>query len=375
MTLVRTPGRSGAKHGLYWHNDDRYPVQFKVEHGKGSCNTACYGTFCYRLRDRTGYGTEPTFPSRFNLLIIPMFLVGTLQAIMPPTRVAVCISGKPGPLVEASHQRHWNAALAPLRRDPGVLLLDIFLHLHGSMHARPALEAAAAALQARSLRTYEQVVHTVAVERYPPKDGLHDRSSAPLSRYFAERHSSVRPVPCMPMQCLEVDGMECIATGYDQSIKWRGCLRDIRTQERANGWSYDYVLRARPDLEFGHALPDVAQWRRLRSDVVMPMIVTRCTSGAVQRLAANVSRDVCFVDDTLALMPRHAADAYFGAPASVLVRRSPLAHSSYVAPRVHQASQLSMRAASPETQGSDILATGAGCGRSAASSMLCGGSI
>ena len=264
-----------------------------------------------------------------------MFLVGTLQAIMPPTRVAVCISGKPGPLVEASHQRHWNAALAPLRRDPGVLLLDIFLHLHGSMHARPALEAAAAALQARSLRTYEQVVLTVAVERDPPEDGLPNRSSALLLRYFAERHSSVRPVPCMPMQCLEVDGMECIATGYDQSIKWRGCLRDIRTQERANGWSYDYVLRARPDLEFGHALPDVAQWRRLRSDVVMPMIVTRCTSGAVQRLAANVSRDVCFVDDTLALMPRRAADAYFGAPATVLVRRSPLAHSSYVAPRVH----------------------------------------
>ena len=293
--------------------------------------------------------------------------------IMPPMRVAVCISGKPGPLVEASHQRHWNAALAPLRRDPGVLLLDIFLHLHGSMHARPALEAAAAALQARSLRTYEQVDQTVAVERYPPVDGLHDRSSTLLSRYFAERHSSVRPVPCMPVQCLEVDGMECVATGYDQSIKWRGCLHDIRTQERrANSWSYDYVLRARPDLEFGHALPDAAQWRRLRSDVVMPMIVTRCTSRAFKRLAANVSRDVCFVDDALALMPRHAADAYFGAPARC---RPPLARSSYVAPRVHQASQLSMRAASPERQGSGILATGAGSGRSAASSMLCGGSI
>ena len=128
-------------------------------------------------------GRDGSVASRLNPLIIPMFLVGTLQAIMPPTRVAVCISGKPGPLVEASHQRHWNAALAPLRRDPGVLLLDIFLHLHGSMHARSALEAAAAALQARSLRTYEQVDQTVAVERYPPLDSVHtDRTSKLLSR-------------------------------------------------------------------------------------------------------------------------------------------------------------------------------------------------
>ena len=281
---------------------------------------------------------------------------------MPPTRVAVCISGKPGPLVEASHQRHWNAALAPLRRDPGVLLLDIFLHLHGSMHARSALEAAAAALQARSLRTYEQVDQTVAVERYPPLDSVHTDRPASCPRGTGW-HSGVKPVPCMPVRW--VDGMECVATvrPVDQMAR----LSAIAVR-RSNGPTAGVRLCAcaRPD-EFG-ALPDAAQWRRLRSDVVMPMIVTRYR--AVKRPAANVSRDVCFVDDTLALMPRHAADAYVGAPARC---RPPLARSSYVAPRVHQASQLSMRAASPERQCSGILATGAGSGRSAASSMLCGG--
>ena len=241
------------------------------------------------------------------------------------TRVAACVSGQPKTMVLPQAQRHWQAAFAPLLGQNTLLRLDFFLHLEGAMNKRSQLEALAQLFpNVASLCTYQQAAHTVSVY---PGPGLTNRTSPLLERFFGQ-HQEVTRVRCPPSECLNVSGQVCVATGYDQAVKWRGCLRDIERVERQTARRYDFVLRARPDLEFGSSLPEASQWRLLRKDVVMPLVAidamccggrphgntTPCVADGKEkgflRLGTSVSKQVCFTDDALALVPRIAADVY-----------------------------------------------------------------
>ena len=248
------------------------------------------------------------------------------------TRVAACVSGQPKTMVLPQAQRHWQAAFAPLLGQNTLLRLDFFLHLEGAMNKRSQLEALAQLFpNVASLCTYQQAAHTVSV--YPGTPGEQGRPvnrTSPLLEHFFGQHQEVTRVSCPPSECLNVGGQVCVAAGYEQAVKWRGCLRDIERTERQTARRYDFVLRVRPDLEFGSSLPEASQWRLLRKDVVMPLVAidSMCCGGrphgnptpcvadgeekAFLRLGTKVSKQVCFTDDALALVPRPAADAYFG---------------------------------------------------------------
>ena len=200
------------------------------------------------------------------------------------------------------------------------------------MNKRSQLEALAQLFpNVASLCTYQQAAHTVSV--YPGTPGEQGRPvnrTSPLLEHFFGQHQEVTRVSCPPSECLNVGGQVCVAAGYEQAVKWRGCLRDIERTERQTARRYDFVLRVRPDLEFGSSLPEASQWRLLRKDVVMPLVAidAMCCGGrthgnptpcvadgkekAFLRLGTKVSKQVCFTDDALALVPRPAADAYFG---------------------------------------------------------------
>ena len=221
-------------------------------------------------------------------------------------RVAVCLSGKPGPLVEQEAQIHWQAAFAPLRPQ---IHLDFFLHLEGSLHERSRLEAVARSFDAISLCTYNQTNTTAQI--YPKP--FASRTSRLLEQFFEQTYQvPVNRTRCPPAECIVMANATkrpCVVTGYEQALKWRSCLQNIVRRELEAGTMFDFVLRARPDLEFGAALPAAKQWRLLRRDTVMTLVAIDCQAFA--RLGGNVSGRVCFTDDALALMPRHAADAVF----------------------------------------------------------------
>ena len=215
--------------------------------------------------------------------------------------IAACISGAPHSLVDPRLLAHWTAAFAPLRSE--ALHLDVLLHLDGASHSLTDLQSVASSLQAVSLQLYDN--NTLSSKHKFPTSTRYSRALDPQLRRI---YANVSDAQCRgPVRCVSTDVGLCMTTGYDQSVKWRGCLRDVEQRERARGEAYTFVLRVRPDLEFGEAFPDASGWLRLRHDVVMTMVANGEKGG---RRGRAVTDRVSSVDDNLALLPRHAASAY-----------------------------------------------------------------
>lgn len=79
------------------------------------------------------------------------------------------------------------------------------------------------------------------------------------------------------------------------AIRWEQCLADISSSERARGFAYHWVMRARPDLAFRCRLPPVHQWP----------VLSRGRSRAEPRT-------VWLMADYLAIAPRSLASAILG---------------------------------------------------------------
>ena len=220
-------------------------------------------------------------------------------------RIASCVSGASHSLVHPRLLSHWAAAFAPLRQSPG-LHLDVLLHLDGSSHPLQVLLGVAETLNASSLELYNVPTSNASLSG-PGKSTSSMRDATTLDEQLRKTHGSVSDFKCGgPVRCVLAGAQVCMTTGYEQAVKWRGCLRDIERHEH-NAGEYTFVLRLRPDLEFGAAFPKAGDWLRLRHDVVMTMV-----SVSQTRLNGSVAPRISFLDDALALLPRRAAIAYFG---------------------------------------------------------------
>lgn len=208
---------------------------------------------------------------------------------MSDMSVAICLSGAPRSFAHASMQAHWRAVVAPLRDE---FTVDIFAHLSTVDSNRSAVEAAAAVIGARTLRLYDDPVGA-------------SRWTTPKQRRSAE---------LLPKSC-----------AHDQSLytttKWQGCWRDIAASEAARGQRYAFVFRMRPDLEYAASLPGAAQWRCLKPNVALfmeaewPVVDGSSTWARSTRLRGQLmpaASTHLLIDDNLAVLPRAAADAYFG---------------------------------------------------------------
>ena len=222
-------------------------------------------------------------------------------------RIASCVSGAPHSLVDPRVLSHWVAAFAPLRHSPG-LRLDVLLHLDGSTHPLRVLHRVAVTLNASSLELYNVPTRNASLSK-ERKGTSSMRDANTLDGQLRKTHGSVSDLKCAgPVRCVQVGDKECMTTGYEQAVKWRGCLRDIERHEHHAG-TYAFVLRLRPDLEFGAEFPKAIEWFRLRRDVVMTMVANGVNE---KRLDGSVAARISFLDDGLALLPRRAATAYFG---------------------------------------------------------------
>ena len=214
-------------------------------------------------------------------------------------RVAICLSGSPKAIVQRRMQDHWNAVVEPLRSGSNVHV-DVFLHLDVGPYRHETLERVAARLRATTLKLYNDTAPVL------PR-------SVPSRGSNASQHSTCPPAA-------PVVG-ECLWQGYMQASKWAGCLDNIVGQERLHGAMYDRVVRMRPDLEYYERLPPAPEWVCLRHDVALTLIAMRstlpCHPGQLSKLrlyghTAPATERTLFVDDNLAILPREAAQAYFG---------------------------------------------------------------
>lgn len=205
-------------------------------------------------------------------------------------RLAVCLSGSAKAVVSPAYQAHLLATFAPLLDAPNHRLrVDWLLHLDGGGAGGGNASASipyftlATKLRAAELRTYD------------------DRSQLPR-RALPAGQTWCHPRPGAAHNC------SCFTTGYQQALKWRGCLESLESIEASRGAAYDWVLRLRPDLEFGARVPGADEFRRLRRDTVWTLIVNTMPHWRGQPLVHL--NDTDFVDDALALLPRHIAPFY-----------------------------------------------------------------
>ena len=225
-----------------------------------------------------------------------------------PTRIASCVSGAPQSLVDPRLLSHWVAAFASLRHSPG-LRLDVLLHLDGSSHSLQVLRGVAGTLNASSLELYNVPTGNASLST-ARRSTFSMRDANTLDAQLRKAHGNVGDLKCGgPVRCVQVGDKGCMTSGYEQAVKWRGCLRDIERHEHDAGAPYNFVLRLRPDIEFGAAFPKASEWLRLRRDVVMTIVAN---SVKDRRLNGSVAPRISFLDDALALLPRRAATAYFG---------------------------------------------------------------
>ena len=219
---------------------------------------------------------------------------------MTNLRVAICLSGAPKAIVHHRMQDHWNAVLEPLRSADGVHV-DVFLHLDAGPHRHETLKRVATRLRATKLKLYNETEPSVP------------RAMARRALNTSQQHSTCPPAAAV--------AGECLWRGYIQATKWAGCLQDIVEQEGALSAMYDRVVRMRPDLEYLERLPPAREWRCLRRDVALTLIAMRstlpCHPGKLSTLRlyghlAPATERTLFVDDNLAILPREAAQAYFG---------------------------------------------------------------
>ena len=213
-------------------------------------------------------------------------------------RIAICLSGMPKALIQPKLMRaHLLGVLQPLRDNSS--RVDVYLHLGCGGLAQDCdhtLRAVADELAARKLTVYQE--------------------NATLL------DTNLTGVPSQhPLGACPAAAAQCCSAGYAAAVKWRGCLRDIEVAEAAVGVAYDFVLRLRPDIEHLLSLPPAREWRSLRRDVAFTMLAIphaeRCHPGDAwpsRRLGGRpvpVTTHGLFVDDNLALLPRHAAQVLF----------------------------------------------------------------
>ena len=261
-------------------------------------------------------------------------------------RVAACISGDPKALVVPSYRSHLLAVLAPLRglEDANAssarggargVDLDIYFNLNGARGATIDARTDAGRAELTTLRRAFRPVR-VRIDASPPQLN----TSAATASWPSNRSRS-----CHGMMRCNADG--CATSGYEQAVRMRGCLRDIEAFEGARRRRYDYVLRMRPDLEYASRLPAPAEWRRLRADVILVAVIAlngrgrepgtysgtspgnASSDGAREAVRTHGGRgevelpslrEVAFIDDALAIMPRDVATHYLGGVADAYER-------------------------------------------------------
>lgn len=252
-------------------------------------------------------------------------LVRIHRRVAATPRLFICLSGRPKPMASESsrYRSHWKAVMRGLIDHPRA---DLFAHLDGTYHSDAQLHSAAEALGARRVVIYRNTTDTAQREQ-------RDRVRTGAAEAAAQSLVAWKVGTC-EQPARRSDWGECLSAGYEQSVKWRGCWRDLLAEERDRRIRYEFVLRVRPDLEFSGAFPPLEEWRCLRTDMVWSMISmtaerhsTWCRPEKHKRISRlrdptdksrflegasrPLARDNTHLDDSLALMPRRAAEAYF----------------------------------------------------------------
>ena len=105
-----------------------------------------------------------------------------------------------------------------------------------------------------------------------------------------------------------------------QALKNRACYNKIVAREELVGHKYDYILRTRPDLEYGHSLREASVWATLPNDIVWTLIVDDnkdiiddrkrvLKKGAFKTLPIE---SVDFIADFMKVLPRPVLKRYLG---------------------------------------------------------------
>lgn len=66
-----------------------------------------------------------------------------------------------------------------------------------------------------------------------------------------------------------------------------------RSQERSRRFTYQFVLRMRPDLELSARFPSIPNWRCLRTDVVWTMHARHSNGAAIASRSKVWSWSAC----------------------------------------------------------------------------------
>ena len=89
-------------------------------------------------------------------------------------------------------------------------------------------------------------------------------------------------------------------------------------REKQEGHKYDFILRTRPDIEYGHSLREASVWATLPLDVIW-VLGTVQTAG---RHTKSVVKDggfkilpvesIDYIDDYMKVLPRRLLKRYLG---------------------------------------------------------------
>ena len=92
---------------------------------------------------------------------------------------------------------------------------------------------------------------------------------------------------------------------YYAAFKSRICMKAIQRFELTTGSRYDFVLKARPDVEYTHSVPLQWRWKELSSSIVWD------TAGpTIPTESSSVKKRRQFVADWVHVLPRGVADAF-----------------------------------------------------------------
>ena len=215
-------------------------------------------------------------------------------------RFALCLTGRSKTIGFQDHREHLRAAIfQPLC---AAAATDAYIQLEEG--ASGATAAANALVSGVTTQHRVKLWHDHIRE---PTNGhvLRDRSSANTER-------TAQP-------CASAAGSShCWCRGYEQALKFNGCLSDLVTREARTGRRYDFVLRSRLDVELAHALPMAHSWARARRDVAWTLCAVPLdralmglgNDGVIIEMAKRHPlpplriQMIDFIDDNLLILPR-----------------------------------------------------------------------
>jgi hypothetical protein len=200
-------------------------------------------------------------------------------------RVAMCLTGAPRGLLDHRMAMHFVNVYSPIL-DSKRVHLSIFAHLEAPSGHVPA--------------------------HFP----LQQRVDFAVLRWH--RGASFLPN-------WTIHSSSCEVPGFAQFFKNRECYKDVEDFEREAGLQFDWLLRARPDMEYDGQVPSDSEWLRLKRNLVLAVLAApwapsvamprleRCRLRETVRALDASTRPLLFADDNGLLVPRHSevARRYF----------------------------------------------------------------